>query len=691
MAPIDYPIVLGLVSVSLQALIAAQLFSIARAPGWLRARSFAWVVATAALYGVIYTTAAAHVVPPEAVGVRIAAYLIAGTANAAAWLWFARVPDVRRWNDVPRTVSWHIAAVAAVVGVLAAAGQLVDASRTVHVTAETLGADYERPLMSLGGRVAALLAVSLYVAAGRALWHRRDERGMPLVVAGYIVFLANVVLELGIGVSGWPLLLPAPVGFLIAVVPVGLQLQHRFRRDSERLAWLSSSLQGQLASRTEERDAARDALVRQEQVASIGRLASGLAHELSNPLQHVALAIGELEALPSMTSGQERRLLHDTAAGVDRMQNIVHRLHDLVEHAEWHREQVVLVEAVRHAVALTAPHWREVATVHIEDERVPMVSGNEAAVVRALTALLINAAEAVRRVSTDRTPEITVRVAVTADGLPSIEVQDNGPGFPEEVIALAGEPFVTAGETPGLGLFLVYRIMHAHGGRALVGNRAGHGARVALLFPSVGVDALAPVTAGDAPIATIPGRATAVAAGEHGDNGENNVHDSAATPPQPAHASSSAVATNGSRSSPLSAAATSATILVVDDEPLVRNAFARVLERAGHHVLRAGDGREALNLLRSDIVDLVITDLMMPGMNGVEFAGVLAEGYPSLRQHLIVVCGGAVTQDAVHFLNTPGLRVLNKPVSMTDLVGVVTAALAERGVSGRGAPASLRP
>ena len=663
MAPIDYPFAIGLVGVSLQALIAAQLFSIARAPGWSRARAFAWVVSTAALYGVVYTMATTQVVPPTAVGVRIAAYLIVGTANAAAWLLFARVPDARRWSDVPRSVSWHVVAVAAIVCSLAAAGRLIDVSQTVRVTAETLGADYERPLMSLGGRVAALMAVSLYVAAGRALWHRRDERGMPLVIAGYVVFLVNVALELGIGMHGWPLFLPAPVGFLIAVVPVGLQLQYRFRRDSERLAWLSSSLQGQLASRTEERDAARDALMRQEQVASIGRLASGLAHELSNPLQHVALSIGELEALPSMATGQERRLLHDTANGIDRMQNIVHRLHDLVEHADWHYEQFALVEAVRHAVALTAPHWREVTTVHIEEDRVPMVSGNEAAVVRALTALLMNAAAAVRRASANQMPEIVVRVAMTADGLPSIEVQDNGPGFPEEVIALAGEPFVTAGETPGLGLFLVYRIMRAHGGRAIVGNRAGQGARVALLFPANSV-------VGDGLAHTNTATDTQAESEEY-----------ARTTP----------ATSTTRSSPLSTAATCATILVVDDEPLVRNAFARVLERAGHHVLRAADGREALDQLRSDIVDLVITDLMMPGMNGVEFAGVLAEGYPSLRQHLIVVCGGAVTQDAVQFLNTPGLRVLNKPVSMTDLVGVVTAALAERGVSGRGAPASLRP
>ena len=663
MAPIDYPFAIGLVGVSLQALIAAQLFSIARAPGWSRARAFAWVVSTAALYGVVYTMATTQVVPPTAVGVRIAAYLIVGTANAAAWLLFARVPDARRWSDVPRSVSWHVVAVAAIVCSLAAAGRLIDVSQTVRVTAETLGADYERPLMSLGGRVAALMAVSLYVAAGRALWHRRDERGMPLVIAGYVVFLVNVALELGIGMHGWPLFLPAPVGFLIAVVPVGLQLQYRFRRDSERLAWLSSSLQGQLASRTEERNAARDALMRQEQVASIGRLASGLAHELSNPLQHVALSIGELEALPSMATGQERRLLHDTANGIDRMQNIVHRLHDLVEHADWHYEQFALVEAVRHAVALTAPHWREVTTVHIEEDRVPMVSGNEAAVVRALTALLMNAAAAVRRASANQMPEIVVRVAMTTDGLPSIEVQDNGPGFPEEVIALAGEPFVTAGETPGLGLFLVYRIMRAHGGRAIVGNRAGQGARVALLFPANSVV------------------------------GDGLAHTNTATDTQAESEEYARItpATSTTRSSPLSTAATCATILVVDDEPLVRNAFARVLERAGHHVLRAGDGREALDQLRSDIVDLVITDLMMPGMNGVEFAGVLAEGYPSLRQHLIVVCGGAVTQDAVQFLNTPGLRVLNKPVSMTDLVGVVTAALAERGVSGRGAPASLRP
>lgn len=676
MSPTDIPVAIGLVSVAIQALIAAQLFSISRAPGWKHARPFAWVVLTAALYGVVYTAAASQVVSPTEVGRRVSAYLLVGTANAAAWLWFARVPDVRRWRDLPRSVAWHIGTAGLLVAGLLAGADVVDFGRTVQATAFTLGANYERPLLSLAGIVAAAVVVSLYAAAVRALWARRREPGMRLIVSGYCLFLLAVALELGIATLGWRLLVPAPIGFLLAVLPVAMGFQHRFLQDAERLAWLSNSLQGQLASRTEERDAARDALWRQEQVASIGRLASGLAHELSNPLQHAALALHELESLPSVAMGGERRLLHEVALGVDRMQDIVHRLHDLVEYADWHMESVSLPSAVRHAVALTAVHCTGVELEVVHDGPAASVRGHEPALVRALVALLLNAASAARQAPAGRSPTIAITLRTSSEGQPSVEILDSGLGFPEEVVALAGEPFVTAGETPGLGLFMVHRIMRAHGGRVIVGNTPGGGARVALVFPSaphpVGHDR---DTGASAPAA----------------------HQGPATAPASAgRAVRSAIGESGPSSlarhvSPLSASVASATILVVDDEPLVRNAFARVLERAGHHVLRAGDGREALDLLRTDIVDLVITDLMMPGMNGVEFAGVLAEGHPSLREHLIVICGGAVTQDAVQFLNTPGLRVLNKPVSPAELTSVVVAALAERGLSGRELPSYRMP
>lgn len=672
MSPIDIPVAIGLVSVAIQALMAAQLFSISRAPGWMRARSFAWVVLTAAMYSAVYTAAASHVVPPTEVGRRVSAYLFVGTANAAMWLWFARVPDVQRWRDLPRPVAWHIGIVLVVVGGLLASGNVVDFGRTVQATAFTLGADYVRPLLSRGGVIGATIAVSLYVAAARAFWIRRREPGMRLILLGFALFLLTVGLELGIASLGWRLLIPAPVGFLMAVMPVAMGFQHRFLQDAERLAWLSSSLQGQLASRTEERDAARDALMRQEQVASIGRLASGLAHELSNPLQHTALALNELESLPTVAMGAERRLLHEVALGVDRMQDIVHRLHDLVEHADWHMASVSLSATVRQAVALTAAHCTEAELVVVQEGPAVSVSGNEAALVRALAALLINAATAVRHAPPGRAPVITVTLRTSEDGQPTVEVQDTGPGVPEEVMALAGEPFVTAGETPGLGLFLVHRIMRAHGGRVIVGNTAGGGARVALVFP------VAPPPVGG-------GR-------ESGGSALRAHHEADVAPTlagSPLDERGAPVPAR--RISPLSASAPSATILVVDDEPLVRNAFARVLERAGHHVLRAGNGREALDLLRTDIVDLVITDLMMPGMNGVEFAEVLAERYPSLREHLVVICGGAVTQDAVAFLNTPGLRVLNKPVLPAELTGVVRAVLAERGLSGRELPSFRTP
>jgi CheY-like chemotaxis protein len=272
--------------------------------------------------------------------------------------------------------------------------------------------------------------------------------------------------------------------------------------------------------------------------------------------------------------------------------------------------------------------------------------------VRALVALLLNAIEALRHVPYGREQRVDICTRTTPEGLPSVEIRDSGVGLPPHVLSHAGEPFFKSGDAVGLGLFAVHRIMRAHNGRVTLGNLPAGGAMIALVFP-------------------------------------------AATSVLPT-AESSLPAVVSRAASPLSSSATPATVLVVDDEPLVRNAFTRVLERAGHRVVRAEHGRAALELLRCEVVDLVITDVTMPVMNGVEFAAVLADSYPSLRERLVVVCGGAVTPDASAFLNSPGLRVLSKPISPSELTDVVSSmlgapALVAHALSDRELPSSLRP
>jgi CheY-like chemotaxis protein len=112
-------------------------------------------------------------------------------------------------------------------------------------------------------------------------------------------------------------------------------------------------------------------------------------------------------------------------------------------------------------------------------------------------------------------------------------------------------------------------------------------------------------------------------------------------------------------------------VLVVDDDPAIQRALARSLH--GHHVVAASGGAEALALLERDF-DLVLCDLMMPGVTGMDVAERLAtSGHPALEV-LVLMTGGAVTERAQRFLATTRLSVLHKPVEPAALAELTAAA-----------------
>ena len=110
-----------------------------------------------------------------------------------------------------------------------------------------------------------------------------------------------------------------------------------------------------------------------------------------------------------------------------------------------------------------------------------------------------------------------------------------------------------------------------------------------------------------------------------------------------------------------------ARVLVVDDEPLVGRAVARVLG-ARHEVLVATSGREALALLRSGReFDLVLCDLMMPGMTGMELYRTVAERIPSALDRFVFLTGGAFTLEAEAFLSATRAERIIKPFDSAAL------------------------
>jgi CheY-like chemotaxis protein len=129
-----------------------------------------------------------------------------------------------------------------------------------------------------------------------------------------------------------------------------------------------------------------------------------------------------------------------------------------------------------------------------------------------------------------------------------------------------------------------------------------------------------------------------------------------------------------------------ALILVVDDDPAVRRALERVLQSRGHQVLLAADGRQGLRIWRERGADLVLLDIHMPDMDGIEVLVQLRGLAPRLP--VIVMSGGDQTR-SLDLLGMPSSRrfgVLKKPFTLNEVVGVVDRAdwIYERRLSGYG-------
>ncbi len=119
-----------------------------------------------------------------------------------------------------------------------------------------------------------------------------------------------------------------------------------------------------------------------------------------------------------------------------------------------------------------------------------------------------------------------------------------------------------------------------------------------------------------------------------------------------------------------------ARILVVDDEAAVRAAIRKILSRAGHDVLEAADGKTALTMYQEDPVDVVIMDIYMPGMDGIEATIRLKHEFPDVK--IVAVSGGGYL-DKAKILEREArlgtLRTLAKPLHERDILDAVSDAL----------------
>ncbi len=365
---------------------------------------------------------------------------------------------------------------------------------------------------------------------------------------------------------------------------------------------------------------AQNAAIRQERLSALGTMAAGIAHDFNNALTLILgysdLLLSGYETQPDCSEGRYVRSI--TAAAQDAAQ-IVRRLREFhrPDDGSETRVSLSLNQLVEQAVAMTRPRWNEQARernveVEIKTQLADLrpITGDPAELREMLTNLIFNAVDAMPQGGT-----ITISTEMRGDEV-CLAVADTGTGMDEETRRRCLEPFFTTkgdGGT-GLGLSAVYGIIQRHGGTIDIESEKGHGCKFHILMPTED----APETADGQPSETV-------------------VIDSART----------------------------LNILVVDDQPIIRDIVQEQLAEDGHKVDTASDGADALEKFRAaGNYDLLITDQSMPGMSGEELAQQIKTFCPGAPIILLTGFGGGSADDDC----PPGIDlVLGKPATMVEL------------------------
>jgi two-component system cell cycle sensor histidine kinase/response regulator CckA len=391
-----------------------------------------------------------------------------------------------------------------------------------------------------------------------------------------------------------------------------------------------------VSERKKREDQTRDGryqMLQAEKMAALGQTISGVAHELNNPL---ATILSWAERLAERNVDDKTRQGLEVILGEsERAARIVRNLLTFARKRQTTRAMVDLNQVVRETLALRA-YEQKVSNVQVVEALavgVPEVFADGHQIKQVLLNLLINAEQAC--IGANGRGTIVVRTSHDKDrGSAVLEVNDDGPGIPDDRVNKIFDPFFTTkevGQGTGLGLTVAYAIVQEHGGRIWVeSNSTGPKGRAEARSAKAGASFFI-----ELPV-----------------SGQHLNAPAARAAQQPV----SLDAFKGLR------------VLVVEDEPALAVAVAEALTDAGFSVDRAGDGEEGLTRLTEANYDLIVCDLKMPRIDGMQFYRAMAAATPALTRRVIFVTGDVAGTDAERFLEETGCRWLSKPFRLGDLL-----------------------
>lgn len=411
-----------------------------------------------------------------------------------------------------------------------------------------------------------------------------------------------------------------------------------------------------------ERRQQREKAALTERLTTIGTLAAGVAHEINNPATYVLAnldslnrhfesaqkshrqiraamlepdaairarlldeAIRETSLLELLSGGQT--LVRETLHGAERIRAIAKGMKDLAGHSELSFTPVDLNALIGSTLNLVTHQVKSHATL-VTDLAVglPTIVASPSRLSQVFINLVVNAAQAI---SEGKASDHTIRVSTRIDDdRVRIEVEDTGPGIPAHAMPRLFDPFFTtkpAGVGTGLGLAISQEIVHAHGGELRAENLPKRGARFSVLLP---LTTPTPVT----------------------------VEATSRPAPRP----------DGRR----------LRVLLVDDELYLLRAVQRMLARE-FEVSAATGGKMAITTLENaseDTFDVVVSDLSMPDVSGMDLHAWLTEHRPELALRTIFATGGAYTARAREFLDRVPNPRIEKPFTLDAIATLIRRA-----------------
>lgn len=375
-----------------------------------------------------------------------------------------------------------------------------------------------------------------------------------------------------------------------------------------------------------ERKAIQARLVEADRLSALGVLSAGIAHEINNPLAYLLLSLEylrrELPNLPEQPHKLEALLtrVNDACHGAERVASIVRDLRTFARADEGIRGPVDVKSALESALNIAASEIKLKAELIRDYEPVPAVDANPNRIEQVLLNLLVNAAQSLPAVDS---PGQQIRVRLRAyTGQVVVSIEDTGSGIPEANLSRIFEPFFTTkpvGVGTGLGLPICRSIVRGLGGEISVRSSVGHGSTFTVTLPAS--------EAASAPPHAAPLRHSSIPPARRG------------------------------------------RILVVDDEISVARTL-RALLQGEHDVTLAQSGAEALRALTNEAqpeFDVILCDLMMPGMSGMDLYERLRQQQPGLETRLVFMTGGVSLDRAREFLATSKNLTFEKPFDFDSL------------------------